>query len=409
MEIKKILKITAALSTAITLTSCGGSGGSSAEDIEAVDAKEAFGCDVLNVYNWGEYIGEEVISNFESLYNAKVNYDMFDSNESMYTKLLGGSSYDVLVPSDYMIERLIKEDLLQKLDKDAITNIDALDPMVVEMQKVYDPNLEYSVPYFRGSVGIVYNTEHVDPAEVEAKGWEILKDPKYKGRVFMYDSQRDSFMVAFKALGYSMNTENEDEIAEAAKWLKELHDTVDPAYVTDEVIDAMIYPDAVNYKDLAVVYSGDAAYIMYENENMAYYEPEQGTNIWSDGMVIPKNASCPGLANAFINYILTYDASYDNSITVGYTSSNKQVKDDLASGEYDGISAYTPRDGYEKAEPTVQEYMDLALELLDTPTLPRNGYYAFVCEKCAPAFGYYGYFMAEEDLKKRAKDIYERN
>ena len=350
MEIKNILKITAALSTAITLTSCGGSGGSSAEDIEAVDAKEAFGCDVLNVYNWGEYIGEEVISNFESLYNAKVNYDMFDSNESMYTKLLGGSSYDVLVPSDYMIERLIKEDLLQKLDKDAITNIDALDPMVVEMQKVYDPNLEYSVPYFRGSVGIVYNTEHVDPAEVEAKGWEILKDPKYKGRVFMYDSQRDSFMVAFKALGYSMNTENEDEIAEAAKWLKELHDTVDPAYVTDEVIDAMIYPDAVNYKDLAVVYSGDAAYIMSENENMAYYEPEQGTNIWSDGMVIPKNASCPGLANAFINYILTYDASYDNSITVGYTSSNKQVKDDLASGEYDGISAYTPRDGYEKDE-----------------------------------------------------------
>lgn len=353
MEIKKILKITAALSTAITLTACGGtSGGGSAagDDDETIDAKEVYGCNVLNVYNWGEYIGEEVIPNFEKKFNAKVNYDMFDSNENMYTKLLGGSSYDILVPSDYMIERLIKEKLLQPLDKEALTNIGALDPEVVEMQKVYDPELTYSVPYFRGSVGIIYNTEHVDPAEVEEKGWEILRDPKYKGRVIMYDSQRDAFMIAFKALGYSMNTENEEEIQKAYEWLKELDNAVDPAYLTDEVIDTMIYPDAVNYKDLAVVYSGDAAYIQYENENMAYYEPEQGTNIWSDGMVIPKNAGCPGLANEFINYILSYDASYDNSITVGYTSSNKEVKDDIAGGEYDGIEAYVPRSGYAKDE-----------------------------------------------------------
>ena len=353
MEIKKILKITAALSTAITLTGCGGtSGGGSAagDDDETIDAKEVYGCNVLNVYNWGEYIGEEVIPNFEKKFNAKVNYDMFDSNENMYTKLLGGSSYDILVPSDYMIERLIKKKLLQPLDKEALTNIGALDPEVVEMQKVYDPDLTYSVPYFRGSVGIIYNTEHVDPAEVEEKGWEILRDPKYKGRVIMYDSQRDAFMIAFKALGYSMNTENEEEIQKAYEWLKELDEAVDPAYLTDEVIDTMIYPDAVNYKDLAVVYSGDAAYIQYENENMAYFEPEQGTNVWSDGMVIPKNAGCPGLANEFINYILSYDASYDNSITVGYTSSNKEVKDDIAGGEYDGIEAYVPRSGYAKDE-----------------------------------------------------------
>ena len=354
MEIKKILKITAALSTAITLTSCGGanSGGGSAggDDDETIDAKEVYGCNVLNIYNWGEYIGEEVIPGFERQFNAKVNYDMFDSNENMYTKLLGGSAYDVLVPSDYMIERLIKEKMLQPLDMETLTNIGALDPEVVEMQKVYDPDLTYSVPYFRGSVGIIYNTDHVDPAEVEEKGWEILRDPKYRGRVIMYDSQRDAFMIAFKALGYSMNTENEAEIEAAYQWLKELDAAVDPAYLTDEVIDTMIYPDPVNYKDLAVVYSGDAAYIQYENENMAYYEPEQGTNVWSDGMVIPKNAGCPGLANEFINYVLTYDASYDNSITVGYTSSNKEVKDDIASGEYDGIEAYVPRSGYAKDE-----------------------------------------------------------
>ena len=152
------------------------------------------------------------------------------------------------------------------------------------------------------------------------------------------------------------------KIKAAYEWLRELHATVDPAYGTDEVIDTMIYPDPVNYKDLAVVYSGDAAYIMYENENMAYYEPEQGTNIWSDGMVIPKNASCPGLANAFINYILTYDASYDNSITVGYTSGNKEVKDDIANGEYDGIDAYVPRSGYEKDE--VFRYNDVLVQKL---------------------------------------------
>lgn len=350
MEIKNILKITAALSAAITLTACGGSPSGGSDEGEAIDAQTEYGCNVLNVYNWGEYVGEETIPNFEKRFNAKVNYDYFDSNESMYTKLLGGSAYDILVPSDYMIERLIKEDLLQELDLDAIPNLENLDPEVVEMQKVYDPDLNYSVPYFRGSVGIVYNTEHVDPAEIEEKGWDILLDEKYKGRVFMYDSQRDSFMVAFKALGYSMNTENEDEIQKAYEWLKKVHETVEPAYVTDEVIDGMAYPDAVNYKDLAVVYSGDAAYILYENEEMDYIEPKQGTNIWSDGMVIPKNANCPGLANAFINYILEYDPSYDNSVTVGYTSSNKEVKGDIASGEYDGIDAYIPRYGYDKDE-----------------------------------------------------------
>lgn len=350
MEIKNIMKITAALSMAVTLTGCGGGSGAGSEDSETVDAQTEYGCAVLNVYNWGEYVGEEVIPNFEKRYNAKVNYDMFDSNESMYTRLLGGSSYDILVPSDYMIERLIKENLLQELDLDAITNIGNLDPEVVAMQKVYDPELTYSVPYFRGSVGIVYNTEHVDPAEIEEKGWDILHDEKYKGRVVMYDSQRDSFMVAFKALGYSMNTEDEGEIQEAYEWLKNVHNTVEPSYMTDEVIDTMAYPDAVNYKDLAVVYSGDAAYILAENENMAYIEPSQGTNVWSDGMVIPKNAGCPGLANAFINYMLEYDAAYDNSVTVGYTSSNKQVKDDVAAGDYEGIDAYLPRAGYDKDE-----------------------------------------------------------
>lgn len=352
MKSYRILKAALAASMSLAVAGCGGSSGGSAagSEAEGVDAKEAFGCNVLNIYNWGEYVGEETIGNFETLFNAKVNYDMFDSNENMYTRLQGGSAYDVLVPSDYMIERLIQEDFLQPLDKAALTNLGNLDPEVVEMQKVYDPDLSYSVPYFRGSVGLVYNTNNVDEAEIEEKGWDILLDPKYENKVIFYDSQRDGFMIAFKALGYSMNTDKDEEIQAAYEWLRKMHQTVKPAYMTDEVIDAMINPSAADPKDIAVVYSGDAAYVLSENPDMAYIEPKQGTNIWSDGMVIPKNAACPGLANAFINYVLTYEPSYDNSITVGYTSSNKQVKDDLASGEFEGINAYIPRYGYDKDE-----------------------------------------------------------
>ena len=342
---KNLLKISSAILIGSTtlLTGCFGSSSGS-----VYDAEEEFGCSVINVYNAGEYIGDDVISNFEQLYNAKVNYDLFESNEIMYTKLLGGSSYDVLVPSDYMIELLLQENMLQKLDKDALTNLDQLNPDVVAMQATYDPTLEYSVPYFWGSVGLVYNKNNVDASEIEEKGWDILLDSKYSGRVFMYDSQRDAFTVAFKALGYSMNTEDEDEIQEAYEWLKKMANSVNPSYVTDEVIDGM----ASGEKDIAVMYSGDAAYVLSENEDMAWIEPYQGTNTWSDSMVIPANSTCPGLANAFINYVTDFDVAYDNSEAVGYTSPNLEVMEVLSSedGYYYENAAYTPRTGYDKDE-----------------------------------------------------------
>ena len=342
---KNLLKISSAILIGSTtlLTGCFGSNSGS-----VYDAEEEFGCSVINVYNAGEYIGDDVISNFEQMYNAKVNYDLFESNEIMYTKLLGGSSYDVLVPSDYMIELLLQENMLQKLDKDALTNLDQLNPDVVAMQATYDPTLEYSVPYFWGSVGLVYNKNNVDASEIEEKGWDILLDSKYSGRVFMYDSQRDAFMVAFKALGYSMNTEDEDEIQEAYEWLKKMANSVNPSYVTDEVIDGM----ASGEKDIAVMYSGDAAYVLSENEDMAWIEPYQGTNTWSDSMVIPANSTCPGLANAFINYVTDFDVAYDNSEAVGYTSPNLEVMEVLSSedGYYYENAAYTPRTGYDKDE-----------------------------------------------------------
>lgn len=304
------------------------------------DPIATYGCDTLNVFNWGEYVGEKTISNFEDRYNVKVNYSVFASNEEMYTKLLGGDDYDVLIPSDYMIERLINENRLRKIDKNNIPNLASITEGVKNLP--FDPDNTYSVPYFWGSVGIIYDKTKIDPVDVETQGYNVLKNTKYKGQIYIYDSERDSFMMALKALGYSMNTENDKEINEAYQWLLELKTTMEPVFVTDEVIDGMIN----NEKNMAVVYSGDAAYIQMENPNMAYFEPLEGTNQWSDAMVVPKNAACPLLAEEFINYNLEYEAAYDNSNYVGYTSGVDKVKHDLETGEYADSSAYIPRTGY---------------------------------------------------------------
>ena len=335
---KKLIAV--AVAAMLLLTGCGG-GGASSED-----AIEKYGSDTLKVYNWGEYIGESVISDFEKEFGVKVVYEVFDSNEMMYTKLQAGDAYDVLVPSDYMIERLMNEEMLQPLDLSLIPNISNLADGVKNLP--YDPDNTYSVPYFWGSVGIVYNQNNVDVADLEAEGYNILKNEKYADKIYMYDSERDSFMVAFKALGYSMNTQNPDEIQAAYEWLMEQRKTMNPAYVADEVIDGMINGN----KDMAVVYSGDAATILAENEEMNFFLPNEGTNLWSDAMVIPANAENPKLAHEFINYILTYEASMDNSETVGYASSNQEVLDELSGegGYFEGNEAYLPRDGYEKDE-----------------------------------------------------------
>ena len=327
-----------AVSAVLLLTGCGGN--------KTSDAIEKYGSDTLKLYNWGEYMGEDLINNFEKQYGVKVIVEYFDSNEMMYTKLQSGDSYDVLVPSDYMIERLIKNNSLMELDQSLLPNLKDLAYGVKNLP--YDLENTYSVPYFWGSVGIVYNHNNVPKEEVEAQGFKILKNSKYKGKLYMYDSERDSFMIAFKALGYSMNTEEEEEILAAYYWLKELNDTMEPVYVTDEVIDNMMNGS----KDLAVVYSGDAATILAENEDMSYFMPNEGTNLWSDAMVIPANAENPKLAHEFINYVLSYDASYDNSETVGYASSNQQVLDDMTAsgGLYENNEAYLPRIGYDKDE-----------------------------------------------------------
>lgn len=340
-------KAMAAVAAVLVLAVVGGTVGASlSQQHKSAAAVEKYGSNVLKLYLPGEYLGENVISDFEKQYGVRVIVENFDSNEMMYTKLMAGDRYDVIIPSDYMIERLMNEDFLQPLDKSMIPNMENMSDAVLGMS--YDPDNTYSIPYFWGSVGLVYNHENVDPAVIESEGWEVLRNTDYAGHIYIYDSERDSFMMAFKALGYSMNTEDPNEINGAYEWLLQMNNTMSPVYVTDEVIDGMMN----GYKDIAVVYSGDAAVVLDENEDMSFYMPSQGTNIWCDAMVIPQNAENPKLAHEFINYMLTYEAAFDNTETVGYTSPNAEVFEEMTSSEdlYADNAAYLPRSGYDKDE-----------------------------------------------------------
>lgn len=299
--------------------------------------------ETLRVFSWGVYIDEDLIAEFEREHNVRVIYDEFASNEEMYTRLLSGEQYDVLVPSDYTIERLIQENLLQRLDLSKIPNRSNLIADLVGLP--HDPQGQYSMPYFWGNVGLVYNKNNVSYDDLELLGWEILRNPTYAGRIYFYDSERDAFMIALKALGYSVNTTNEAEIQEAYEWLLQMDATMNVVYVTDEIIDSMI----AGNKDIAVMYSGDAVYVSYENEDMGFYVPEQGTNIWVDSMVIPANARNVELAHKWINFMLSHEAALANTIEVAYTTPIQSVFDEVTGegGDYeDYLDSYVPRLGH---------------------------------------------------------------
>lgn len=303
----------------------------------------------LKIYLPGEYMSEDLVPEFEKQYNCKVEVELFESNEMMYTKISAGDKYDVLIPSDYMIERLIKENYLQKIDVSKLENFNNITGYLKQAPyNSFDSDNSYSVPYFWGTVGIVYNTNNVSIDDLNEKGYDVLRDPKYAGHIYMYDSERDSFMIALKSLGYSMNTDNETEIMEAFDWLVDINKTMDPIYVIDEVIDNM----AQGRKDLAVVYSGDASYILDENEDMGFFMPDCGTNVWVDAMVIPADCENVDLAYKFIDFVLSEDMAYEQTEAVGYTSVVQSVYDAMIApgGDYEDNDAYVPRTGYDKDE-----------------------------------------------------------
>jgi len=272
---------------------------------------------VLNVYNWGDYIEETVIESFKKEYGIKVNYETFTTNEDMYVKIKSGAGdYDVAIPSDYMIKRMISENLLKKINFDNIPNYKYIEDRFKNL--AFDPNNEYSVPYMWGTVGILYNTTMVDEP---VDSWNILWDKKYEKQIFMLDSQRDSLGVALKKLGYSMNTRNLNELEEAKKALLEQKPLV-LAYVVDEVKDKMIAGEGA----LAVVWSGDAFYCISENPDLAYAIPKEGSNLWFDSMVIPVTSKNQKEAEMFINFMCESEVAYKNADYIGYATPHSEAK-----------------------------------------------------------------------------------
>lgn len=301
----------------------------------------------LRVYNWGEYIDPDLIEQFEVLYDVNVIYDLYESNEAMYTTIKSGKHYDIMFPSDYFIEKMISEDMLLPIDYSKIHSFDQIIPEL--LYQPFDPNQEYSVPYFWGNVGILYDTTKVTPEELETQEWEILRNPEYKNDVFMYDVGRDSFMVALKSLGYSMNTTDLDELEAAKKWLIEQKELVNPVYVTDSVLDSMIASE----KALAVVYSGDATYISSQNPNMAFYLPKVGTNTWFDGIVISANTEQIELAHQFIDFLIDQEQAFLNTSYVGFTTTNRYVMDLVLEDSelgFNEIPSYFPRIDFKNDE-----------------------------------------------------------
>lgn len=302
--------------------------------------------EVLHIFNWGAYIDEETISMFEDEYNVRVIYSRFASNEEMYHKMTNSGGYDIIIPSDYTVQRMREENLLAEIDHSKLENYgNVLDSL---KGREMDPEDKYSVPYFWGNVGLVYNKENVSVDDLDKMGWDILNDTRYKGSIYFYNSERDAFMIALKSLGYSMNSSDPKELKEANDWLLEMKNLTAPTYATDEAIDRMVAGE----KDIAVMYSGDANYIITENEEMGFYVPKQGTNTWLDSMVIPNNASNPELAHKWIDFTLREDIALMNTEEVGYTSPIQSVIDTITGpgGAYEGVESYTPRIGYELDE-----------------------------------------------------------
>ena len=313
MNKKSLALLTAsALSLSLGMTGCGGNG----------TAKEPGTADkgVVNVYNWGVYIDESVLEDFTAETGIKVNYDIYESNESMYGVLKNdGASYDVVIPSDYMISRMIEEDMLEPLNFDNIPNFEDVDPVL--KNPAYDPENLYSVPYMWGLLGIIYNTTMVEETPTS---WDIMFDEDYAGQILMFNNSRDAIGVALKELGYSYNTTDPDQIKEAVDLLIQQKPLVQ-SYVMDEIFEKMQAGSAA----IGAYYYGDFLTMQEVNPDLAFALPEEGTNLYVDAMCIPKNAENKENAEIFINYMCSTAAGLKNCEEIWYSSPLLSVREAL--------------------------------------------------------------------------------
>lgn len=278
----------------------------------------------INVYNWGQYISDgsdgylDVNAAFTAETGIQVNYMTFDTNESLYTKLkTGGSTYDIIIPSDYMAGRLISEGLVQKLDYGNIPNAQYIDDAY--QATAYDPTNEYSLPYTWGTVGVIYNKKYVDEADIGS--WDLLWNSKYAGKILMFDNNRDAFAIAEASLGYSLNTQDESELRAAADLLSRQKPVVQ-SYVMDQIFDKMIREEAW----VAPYYAGDYLTMLEDNEDLGFYFPQDGFNLFIDCFMIPTSAEHKAEAEAYINFLLRPDVCGENLDFLGYSAPETEAK-----------------------------------------------------------------------------------
>ena len=307
----------------------------------------------LTVYNWGEYIDPDLIDRFEDETGIKVVYETFDSNEAMITKIQqGGSAYDIAVPSEYAIEMMKEDDLLIPLNKELLPNLTNIDSYFLDLP--FDPNNEYSIPYFWGTLGIVYNPNLLDE-DLDFSSWEDLWDPSLKNKVFLFDGSREVIGMGLNATGTTLNSVNEDELSAALKHLKALTPNV-KAILGDEITNLMVNNEAA----VALTFSGQAADMMWENEELDFAVPEEGSNLWFDNMVIPKTSKNVEAAHAFINFMLDPEVAAQNADYVGYSTPNVAALDLLDEEVTSDERFYPTMEQRERLE----VYKNLGLEMV---------------------------------------------
>lgn len=316
----------------------------------------------INVYNWGEYIADgtddsiDINAEFTRLTGIEVNYTTFDSNESLYSKLVGGgANYDVIIPSDYMVAKLADEGMLAELNFDNIPNFQYIDEDFVNPD--YDTENLYSVPYTWGLVGLFYNKDYIEEVPTS---WEILWDEEYAGKILMFDNPRDAFAIAQMILGTSLNSEDSDDWIEAAMLLKEQKDLVQ-AYVMDQIFDKMESGEAW----LAPYYSGDAAILVEENDNIGFIFPEEGTNYFVDAMCIPVTSENQEAAEAYINFMCDPVIAAANMDYVGYASPESAAKEYMDEEIINNEMYYPSEETISKSEVFTNPSDDIS-ELIDT-------------------------------------------
>ena len=297
----------------------------------------------LNVFNYGDYINEDFISKFEEETGIDVIYDTYESNEIMFQKVKNSpGTYDLIFPSDYMVEKMINEDMLEKIDFNNIPNYKNIGEDFKNLP--YDPKNEYSVPYMWGTIGIIYDADKVDDP---VDSWDILWNSKYKGEIFMFDSIRDTLAISLVKLGYSLNSVDKNELDEAAKELIRQKPLVQ-SYVMDEVKDKMINGEAT----FATVYSGDAIFIQEEapDLNLQYVVPKEGSNKWFDVMVIPKGAKHKSEAEEFINFLSEPENAKENVEYIGYATPNTAAYELLDEETQEDETVYPPEEVLDKCD-----------------------------------------------------------